>query len=309
MASTNLFPRFSEVDSKPEAPAGLTLESWSQGFMVGALLIMTAITLVNMRRGVLLHKLILLELLLAVPNGFFTFWNPPAWGWYLSSTAVPLIASWTLHNVIAWMKSRGFLNKKARLLYIGSVILVQPYWILEIYANFAFFNGINTTLFPYTRPFEGPCRDPWWIFTTANLFWNIRRRYEFGFLELIKASPRFGILLGSMCLSVVFIILDLLAVTPAIALGVINPYWKLALVFKCLTDTIILDDFKSSLDKLSRHRFAQVLPQDNWKNDMMLMDMVRGKGDAIAHVEDILDLESIQPAKQIIREPPRVFSK
>lgn len=61
MASTNLFPRFSEVDSKPEAPAGLTLESWSQGFMVGALLIMTAITLVNMRRGVLLHKLILLE--------------------------------------------------------------------------------------------------------------------------------------------------------------------------------------------------------------------------------------------------------
>lgn len=112
-----------------------------------------------------------------------------------------------------------------------------------------------------------------------------------------------------MCLSVVFIILDLLAVTPAIALGVINPYWKLALVFKCLTDTIILDDFKSSLDKLSRHRFAQVLPQDNWKNDMMLMDMVRGKADAIAHVEDILDLESIQPAKQIIREPPRVFSK
>lgn len=30
----------------------------------------------------------------------------------------------------------------------------------------------------------------------------------------------------------------------------VNPYWKLALVFKCLTDMIILDDFKTCLDKL-----------------------------------------------------------
>ena len=37
------------------------VESWSQGFMVGALLIMAGITVSNMRRGVLLHKLILLE--------------------------------------------------------------------------------------------------------------------------------------------------------------------------------------------------------------------------------------------------------
>ncbi|KAL6399524.1 hypothetical protein AUP68_18072 [Ilyonectria robusta] len=46
---------------KPSSPAQLTLEAWSQGFMVGALVIMAGITLANMRSGVLLHKLILIE--------------------------------------------------------------------------------------------------------------------------------------------------------------------------------------------------------------------------------------------------------
>ena len=46
---------------KPTDPDGLVLEAWAQGFMVGALIIMSCITLANMRRGVLLHKLILLE--------------------------------------------------------------------------------------------------------------------------------------------------------------------------------------------------------------------------------------------------------
>lgn len=39
-------------------------------------------------------------------------------------------------------------------MYIGSVILVQPYWILEIYANFAYFNGRDSRLFVATRPYE-----------------------------------------------------------------------------------------------------------------------------------------------------------
>lgn len=107
--------------------------------------------------------------------------------------------------------------------------------------------------------------DPWWIFTTANLFWNIKYRYEFGLIEIIRVSPRFGILLFSMCLSLLFIALDLLAVTPVLALGGINPFWKFASVFKCLTDTIILDDFKTALDKLSRHKMNQIyqLPFSN----------------------------------------------
>ncbi len=46
---------------KPSDPDALILEAWAQGYMVGSLIIMAAITIANMRRGVLLHKLILLE--------------------------------------------------------------------------------------------------------------------------------------------------------------------------------------------------------------------------------------------------------
>ena len=103
-------------------------------------------------------------------------------------------------------------------------------------------------------------RDPWWIFTIVNLFWNIMFRYELGFIEIVRVSPRFGILLLCMALSVISIIVDLLSVTPVIPIGVINPFWKFAFVFKCFTDSIILDDFKSALDKLSHHRRSQILP-------------------------------------------------
>jgi hypothetical protein len=47
--------------TKPTDHDGLILESWAQGFMVGALITLSCITIANMRRGVLLHKLILLE--------------------------------------------------------------------------------------------------------------------------------------------------------------------------------------------------------------------------------------------------------
>lgn len=52
--------RMSEV-TKPTDPDGLILEAWAQGYMVGSIIIMVCITVSNMRRGVLLHKLILLE--------------------------------------------------------------------------------------------------------------------------------------------------------------------------------------------------------------------------------------------------------
>ncbi|KFA69582.1 hypothetical protein S40285_08737 [Stachybotrys chlorohalonatus IBT 40285] len=143
---------------KPTRPEQITLEAWSQGFMVGSLIIMAGITLSNMRSGVLLHKLILIELALAIPNGFFAFFEPPTWGWFLSATVVPLLTSWTLHNVIAWIKNKPFLEPRGSAIYIGTVILVQPYWILEIYANFAYFNTDNSRLFTLTRPFEAICR-------------------------------------------------------------------------------------------------------------------------------------------------------
>lgn len=50
----------------------LILEAWSQGFMVGSLIIMACITIANMRRGVLLHKLILVEVSRRVRAHSFT---------------------------------------------------------------------------------------------------------------------------------------------------------------------------------------------------------------------------------------------
>lgn len=47
--------------TKPSNADGLVLEAWAQGYMVGSIIIMLCITISNYRRGVLLHKLILLE--------------------------------------------------------------------------------------------------------------------------------------------------------------------------------------------------------------------------------------------------------
>jgi hypothetical protein len=90
-------------------------------------------------------------------HGTFIFAREPAYGWYLSATAIGLNISWSLHNVIAWMKNKPFLGPKTSAFYIGTVILAQPYWVLEIYANFTYFNNINR-LFERTRPWESLCR-------------------------------------------------------------------------------------------------------------------------------------------------------
>lgn len=158
------------------------------------------------------------------------------------------------------MKIKPFLSKPVSYIFIGTVILAQPYWILEIYANFAYFHGINN-LFLSTRPYEALCRDPWWIFTTVFLFWVIKTQYEMTLKDIIRISPRFGIMLLAMVLSIVFIVLDILSVTKAIRLAGkvgINPFWKLAFVFKCLTDAVVLDDFKVALDRLRAFRISRL---------------------------------------------------
>jgi hypothetical protein len=45
-----------QVVAKPTDPNGLVLEAWAQGYMVGSLIIMACITIANMRKGVMLHK-------------------------------------------------------------------------------------------------------------------------------------------------------------------------------------------------------------------------------------------------------------
>lgn len=208
-------------------------------------------------------------------HGTFIFTDPPVYHWYLSVTAIFLNVSWSLHNVIAWIKNKPFLSPWGSRIYIGTVILVQPYWILEITANFLYFAD-ESSLFVHTRPWEALFRDPWWIFTVCSLFYEIRSRYEFGYVELMRVSPRFAVLLGAMLMSVGFIIVDILAVTRVIDTGGladgINPFFKLAFVFKCLTDTIVLDDFKTALDRLKEYRLQQM--------GSLVSDGVRGEFDS-----------------------------
>ena len=248
------------------------------------------------------------------------FTNPPVYHWYLSATAIFLNASWSLHNVIAWMKNKPFLGRKASLFYISTVILVQPYWVIEIVANVSsimkrinsclsdirqwlYFGNYNN-LFIYTRPYEALFRDPWWIFTVLSLFWNIKTRYEFSYLELLRVSPRFGVLLGAMILSICFIFLDILAVTHVIdGKGLpdgINPFWKLAFVFKCLTDTIVLDDFKTALDKLKQYKLQRLggaITDDNPQDFVDVDQVQRKKSDPLSNGALALPSSYANPAR------------
>ncbi|KAK5107315.1 hypothetical protein LTR62_001370 [Meristemomyces frigidus] len=267
---------------KPSDPEGLIIEAWAQGYMVGSLIIMACVAFANMRPGVLLHKLILIELVLGMLHGTFIFTSAPVYNWYLSCTAIFLNISWSLHNVIAWIKNKPLLPRWASIFYVTTVILVQPYWILEITANFLYFSN-TSNLFVYTRPYEALFRDPWWIFTICNLLWNIKTRYDFGYIELMRVSPRFAVLFAAMILSICFIFVDILAVTHVIrgkgAPDGINPFWKLAFVFKCLTDTIVLDDFKTALDRLKQHRLARLgsLNSDNIRGHFDDVEQARKK--------------------------------
>jgi hypothetical protein len=51
----------------------LIIEAWAQGYMVGSLIIMAALAVANMRKGVLLHKLIVLEVSLFSFSGHGSF--------------------------------------------------------------------------------------------------------------------------------------------------------------------------------------------------------------------------------------------
>lgn len=141
--------------------------------------------------------------------------------------------------------------------------------------NFRFFNNIND-FYVKVRPYEPLFRDPWWVFTCLVLYYVVSRVYGTGAFELTKRSPRFGILMCAICLSLIFTAIDIAASIHNFIGSVdgINPWWKLSLVFKCLTDTIMLDDFKTELkrlgikrvqkDELRRQSFALVVePHDS----------------------------------------------
>lgn len=59
----------------------------------------------------------------------------------------------------------------------------------------------------------------------------------------------------------------------------INPFWKLAFVFKCLSDTMVLDDFKTALDRLKQYkmdRMGSVL-SDGVRGDFEDVEQARAK--------------------------------
>jgi hypothetical protein len=248
------------------------LEAWAQGYNVGSLVILILIVFCNYRSGIWLHKLILLEvsatnllddtladrlkLTLAIWHGTFIFVEDPMYGWYLSATATLLFISYFLHNVVSWLKIRPFLPLWGSRLFIISLLCVQPFWVAEAWSNFSYFNWLGSYRYANTqmRPWEALVRDPWWIFTTWKL---IKKTYGFKLWALIRINPRFGIMLLCMAFSIVFLATDIAVSAARVeANSGINPYWRFALVFKCASDTIFLDDFKSVLDDIVARKFS-----------------------------------------------------
>lgn len=158
------------------------------------------------------------------------------------------------------MKLRPFLNKTVSRIFLGTVIVTIPYWIVEITANFLYFHNVSN-MFLKTRPWEALCRDPWWIAAALFLMYNIKTKYDLTLTQICAISPRFAVMLAAMTLSIIFIVLDVLSVTAAFASVLptgINPFWKLSFVFKCLTDCVVLDDFKTALDRLRAFKISRL---------------------------------------------------
>lgn len=181
----------------------------------------------------------------------------PTYGWYLSSTATLLFISYFLHNVVSWLKIRPFLPKWGSRFFIISLLLVQPFWVAEAWSNFAYFNSLGSDANVRTRPWEALVRDPWWIFTTWKLVESIKKTYGFKLWALVRINTRFGIMLLCMLFSIIFLITDVVVSAAKLtASSGINPYWRFALVYKCASDTIFLDDFKSVLDDIVARKFS-----------------------------------------------------
>jgi hypothetical protein len=176
---------------------------------------------------------------------------------YLSTTATLLFISYQIHNVVSWLKIKPFLPTWGSRLFIISLIVVQPFWIAEAWSNFEYFNNLGSEANVKTRPWEALFRDPWWLFTTWKLIDAIKKSYGFKLWALVRINSRFGVMLACMFISIAFLLTDVVvnALHITSASG-INPYWRFALVFKCASDTIFLDDFKSVLDDIVARKFG-----------------------------------------------------
>lgn len=179
--------------------------------------------------------------MLAIPHGTFCFMCFPGDGWYVSCTATLLFTSYILHNIIAWLRDEPFFigasptyfsrrtSKAVRRVCIGTLAATVPVWIFNAYNNFL----------PMGHQHQQQARPC-----------TIGRSYGLSAIELVGRSAKLGIALIAIVFAATFTIVDVVATILEGGLGPvhgINPWWKFALVFKCLTDPINLDDFATEL--------------------------------------------------------------
>jgi hypothetical protein len=145
---------------------------------------------------------------------------------YLSSTALLLFTSYQIHNFVSYLKIRLFLPRWGRRTFIVTLICIQPYWVLETVSNFEFWNG-TLRIWPYTRPLEPLAREPWWIFTTCFLIYQIKSKYQLSAGALLQISPRFSIMVLCMFLSIAFLVADaIVTIRNLSAEEGVNPFWR-----------------------------------------------------------------------------------
>lgn len=83
-------------------------------------------------------------------------------------------------------------------------------------------------------------RDPWWVYTTVRLVRVINTNYGYTLPGLVHISPRFGILLMCMFVSIVFVIVDLVYTAKSVShwgasgsspsdfQSGVNPFWRVS---------------------------------------------------------------------------------
>jgi hypothetical protein len=183
-------------------------------------------------------------MVLSLLHATFIFFPDPTYAWYvrmsrphartanlfryLSSTALLLFVSYQVHNFVSYLKIRPLVPRWGQLVFLISLALVQPFWILEAYDNFAYFTG-DSNLNPYTRPWEPLAREPWWLFTTCWLIYKIKSNYQLSVKELLKLSPRFGVMILCMLLSLAFVTVDIVVTADHVYSDEgVNPYWRVS---------------------------------------------------------------------------------
>ena len=72
------------------------------------------------------------------------------------------------------------------------------------------------------------CREPWWIGSCLNLLYNIKKRYGFKYMEVVRIAPRFGVMTFAIVLAIAFQLTDLGVTLRPLQAGAkgINPFWK-----------------------------------------------------------------------------------